>query len=737
MKRLLAMCCGVMVALSAPHINIYAQEPANQEDLNRETTNQDSDIGQNGAEEENPEELPEELQELLREAQTALGEIVSHKNVMALVYLADNYEVRREPSPDSESIVTVHSGQQVLIQDVYLDSSYNVWEKVQFTYLDQSYEGYIERANLACSDQDFLNWEMQYSMNSSYLIPQPMLLAEGRASVTYADVEQFPESYREALRTLKEAHPNWTFVKMNTNLSWPVVVENELYADRSLVPASFDDSMKRGSYNSSWALASQKALEYYLDPRNWLNESYIFQFEQLTYNESYHKEAAVQNFLNNTFMKGNMPGTSQSYANAFWQIGRSLGVSPFHLACRVYQEQGAGTSPLISGTYAGYEGYYNYFNIEASGKTNQQIYETGLAAAKKYGWDTVYKSLEGGAKIISTNYILAGQDTLYLQKFDVDDSAKGLYWHQYMQNICAPSSEGMNIRKLYQEAGSLENTFVFKIPVYNDMPNEAVAKPVDDYNVIVVPPEGYTGTEIYLDGVAYQGTKSGVNLCVTAKDKEAKTAVMYKYNDKNVPVGMYVWELTYKNGQYNVKAVPQLQDLLTYHGFSIRITGKAGIRFKTGISTDLRSKLMTDGVEGYTVKEYGTLVMNYANISTYPLVKGSAMAVQGLAYGVGEDGKKINNIFEKVDGRSRYTSVLVGLPVERYKTEYAFRGYIILTKDNVDYTFYGPVVARSIYNISNQLISSGQYAEGSEVDTFLKKLISDADAYEESQKPKN
>ena len=85
-------------------------------------------------------------------------------------------------------------------------------------------------------------------------------------------------------------------------------------------------------------------------------------------------------------------------------------------------------------------------------------------------------------------------------------------------------------------------------------------------------------------------------------------------------------------------------------------------------------------------------------------------------------------VFETVDGRYRYTSVLVGLPVEQYKTEYAFRGYIVLEKDGVETTLYGPVVARSIYNLAQQLLSQGSYPAGSAAETFLKKLVSDADA---------
>ena len=85
-------------------------------------------------------------------------------------------------------------------------------------------------------------------------------------------------------------------------------------------------------------------------------------------------------------------------------------------------------------------------------------------------------------------------------------------------------------------------------------------------------------------------------------------------------------------------------------------------------------------------------------------------------------------IFETVEGRHRFTSVLVGIPVEQYKTEFAFRGYAVLEKHGVETIVYGPVVARSIYSLAQQLIGQGVYENGSEADAFLKKLVGDADA---------
>lgn len=413
-----------------------------------------------------------ETEEKLETAKDALADLLATKSVSALVYLTDYYDLKADYQHEAASIVSLPSGQLVFIEGVELDSDLNVWYQVSCFIDDIEYTGYILRDYLAYSDEDFLAWENHYPLNDSF---SPMSLRGGSA-----DISQFPASYQSSLAQLKAAHPNWVFVKMNTNLDWEYVIDQEDYKDRSLVPSSSPNSWKNGdSGQRGWSIASVGILKYYMDPRNFLTESDIFQFEQLTYNASYHTQNAVQQILNSTFMSGTIPGDSRTYAQAFYDIGRSLGVSPFHLACRVYQEQGKGTSPLISGTYSGYEGYYNYFNIGASGSSTTAVIQNGLSYAKNKGWNSRYASLEGGASIISANYIRKGQDSLYLQKFDVDGSSSGMFYHQYMQNICAPTSEGRNIRKAYMNTGSIDNPFVFKIPVYNNMPATACPQPKD------------------------------------------------------------------------------------------------------------------------------------------------------------------------------------------------------------------------------------------------------------------
>lgn len=694
--------------------------------------------------------LDEEDLAWIAEAGQALRQIVEDREVMALVYLCDEYELCSDASEDSAAVVTVPSGQMVEILDVTVDEDGQVWEKVSTDMSGTDYIGYVRRDYLACSDERFLEWEEYYGMNPG---GAAMLAADGQGN--YADIEQFPAGYQAALKEIKKKYPNWIFVRYNTELDWNTAVTNEMQGGRSLVSASSPDWAKGEYYGAGWYNASREVLEAYMDPRNALREGAIFQFEQLTYNETYHTEEAVKAFLENTFMNSSAdaPGTNMKFYHIFYMIGQEENrkVSPFHLAARVLQEQGKGTSPIISGTVEGYEGYYNYFNVGANGKTTEDIIHNGLEYAKNHEWKGAYFSILGGANLLTNSYIRNGQDTLYLQKFNVNkNSPYGLYQHQYMQNISAPTSEAANVFKLYSSANALNNSFVFKIPVYQNMTGEpdptptptatptptptvtpeptVTPTPVPSTKITLEIPEGYDDKVVYIDGIEYAVQSKDGAVTLELPDDTAGSATVMRYNAKGVPVGMYVWTLEYNDYAYEVTAQPKLTDLLTYHGFSIRITDKSGIRFKTGISADLRKKLLqTDGVDGYRLKEYGTLIMTDANRKTYPMVVGGQKVLQGMAYGTDASGTFKDSIYETVDNRYRYTSVLVGMPASQYKVDYAFRGYLTLTKGGRDITIYGPTVAKNIYYLAEQLLQMKIYEEGSDADLYLRKLIQDAD----------
>lgn len=93
-------------------------------------------------------------------------------------------------------------------------------------------------------------------------------------------------------------------------------------------------------------------------------------------------------------------------------------------------------------------------------------------------WNTKERSITGGGIFIGSSYINVGQNTIYLQKFDVNDDRKGeLFTHQYMTNLLAPYSEAKSIYNGYQKSGLLNTAMTFIIPVYNNMPNIPTQNP--------------------------------------------------------------------------------------------------------------------------------------------------------------------------------------------------------------------------------------------------------------------
>lgn len=288
----------------------------------------------------------------------------------------------------------------------------------------------------------------------------------------------FPESYVSKLAVLHAQYPNWVFEPYFTGLDWSTAVAAESTPGRNLVYKTENDAKKSTdsrAYNwstntwtvydsSGWVSAHPDFIAYCMDPRNFLNATNIFMFESLSYSSA-HTSSGVKAVLKNSFLADT---SVMDYVTTFMEVAKESGVSAYHIASRVRQEQSA-TSPMISGTYSGYEGYYNYFNIGASG-VGDKVYTSGLSYAKSQGWDTRYKSILGGANFIKKSYIGVGQDTLYTQKFDVV-STGGLYTHQYMTNVQAAISESKTIANAMDKT----QTYVFKIPVYNNMPSEPVS----------------------------------------------------------------------------------------------------------------------------------------------------------------------------------------------------------------------------------------------------------------------
>lgn len=322
-------------------------------------------------------------------------------------------------------------------------------------------------------------------------------------------IDSFPDSYKPYLNELKRKHPNWKFTALYTNLDWNYVINSENEFGKNLVPLSYSDNWKNtksGEYNievdSGWVDCSRNALEYCMDPRNFLNETRIFQFEALSYDNDTNNIEGIEKILYGTEFynrivqyvtsSGNTITMQSKYSDLILAAARTSNVSCYHLASRIKQEVGPFLShSSISGTIAGYEGLYNFYNIGATSsplpmgaiKNGLQYAKDGKGASEstrnKYliPWNNKERAITGGAIFIGSSYINAMQDTIYLQKFQVVSNTGSLFSHQYMTNALAPFSESKSIYTAYSKNGMLDNSINFIIPIYNNMPEIPTSNP--------------------------------------------------------------------------------------------------------------------------------------------------------------------------------------------------------------------------------------------------------------------
>ena len=277
----------------------------------------------------------------------------------------------------------------------------------------------------------------------------------------------FPESYVPMLAALHKEHPKWNFIPMNvtkldSRFTWEYVIGQMMsYPARNLVvkatwaPYPFT-SLGDANYSpyrdndgetydsGTWYAATEEAVRYFMDPRNFLNDTDCFMFLDWQYNDTGITAEQVEMVLGTSYFANkvipDLDGVT-TYAEYILQTGEELGVDPLFLAARLTQENGTGNSPMVQGTtgdYLGipeYNGLYNLYNINAGGNGYTAIYTNGMveavngtsSMAAKWGgspsWDTHWKSIYGGAYKIRENFVLNYKNTLYLQKFNVNPNA--------------------------------------------------------------------------------------------------------------------------------------------------------------------------------------------------------------------------------------------------------------------------------------------------------------------------
>ncbi len=484
----------------------------------------------------------------------------------SLTALADNrsavirgsvVNVRTSPSTDAGKAGALSSNTAITVTGEVQGSDGYTW----YAITGGGISGYVR--------SDYVKFPTQYTGDADF--------------ESYLNQQGFPESYKNGLRQLHAEFPNWVFKAFHTNLDWNTVLEAELSGTGSLVESSSISSWKStdaGKYDwntstwpgfdgATWVAASREIVAYYMDPRNFLDESYVFQFLEQSYKENVQNLSGLQTMLKGSFMEGSvsltndsalrsgstvaasasssvstssassgsdgvidfsgpggvsaestaaaettaessaadgtvisaggpggtvnnstdnaMPGGSVStdssrseagYAEIIMEAAQQSGVSPYVLAAMILQEQGSGTSGSISGQ----SGYYNYFNVGAYATSDMTAIQRGIWYASQSGsynrpWTSIEKSIVGGALFYAENYLNAGQNTLYLKKWNVQGS--NMYKHQYMTNVPGAAEEGAKLSAAYS-SDMKSAAHEFSIPVYLNMPETAAAKPTGD-----------------------------------------------------------------------------------------------------------------------------------------------------------------------------------------------------------------------------------------------------------------
>ena len=496
---------------------------------------------------------------------------VSAANMMGSC-TADVLNVRSGAGTGYSKTGTVSYGDSLTILSETTDSSGAKWYKISCGsvtgYVSAAYVQLTSSGSQGSSDADF----------ESYMTKQG-----------------FPESYKPYLRTLHEQHPKWIFTAQKLGVDWNTALKEECVVGRNLVHSSALaswKSMEKGAYDfnggywygldGSWVAASKEIIMYYMDPRNFLNDTYIFMFENQSYDPSYQTESGVKTILADTFMSGSYtcPDTKKkyTYSQTFMDAAKKSGVSPYHLASRCRNEQGVNGAPQSLGTVKGYENYFNFFDIQAYATSTMTAAEMGCKFAKTTNptyllpWTNQYKSIVGGSIFLGTGYITKGQDTLYLQKFDMVDGGNGLYYHQYMTCVFGQANEAISLKNAYSQ-DILNSAMEFKIPVYNNMPDKLC--PV-------------CGAKLHKDGP----TSSGDNNNYLKSLSVSGTSISPKFDKFTAS---YTAKVNAEVSSVTVNANPL--------GKSAKVSGNGKVSLKTGENTVKVTCTAASGVKRtYTIK---------------------------------------------------------------------------------------------------------------------------------------
>ena len=278
---------------------------------------------------------------------------------------------------------------------------------------------------------------------------------------------------------------------------------------------------------------------------------------------------------------------------------------------------------------------------------------------------------------------------------------------EFLQVWMEPGEHTLTVIYGENNSGTGTVTFTVEIPAnYLDV----TGKPeFDGKTTVTVDGKEYPIEE--MNGTRYVNLPETGDLLTIYSFKDGTPTGSYT----NYPIGMQVFRITRQEGGAKAEEITEFANLLNYAGCSIRLTGTKGIRMITGIGENARTALTgAQGLAGYTLEEYGTVVMR--GVGTPTLENSNS---HNFAYKKG----KADPIFSRANGMIQYTNVLVGFSLEDCKDTLTLRPYIKLkdmtTGETV--TLYGGCVSRSIGYIAKQ--NENTYKPGTAGYKYIHEII--------------
>ena len=211
--------------------------------------------------------------------------------------------IRAEAGMNKSIIASLSAGTSVTVIDELTVGS-DRWYKINFNHQGSEKQGFAHSS--------YVKINTAYNTDNSF---EAELSAQG-----------FPESYKLKLRQIHAEYPKWRFKAMHTSMTWEDAIKNQSIVGRNLVRADSISSWKsvaQGAYNWSdstwptfdgnkWVAASQEIIRYYMDPRNFLDSSNVFQFLKQNYDANTQVASGVETLVKSTFMESRGTGNVSS-----------------------------------------------------------------------------------------------------------------------------------------------------------------------------------------------------------------------------------------------------------------------------------------------------------------------------------------------------------------------------------------------------------------------------------------